>query len=228
LADAGNTLEERLAELERFAVLAAHELAAPLHVVAGYASLLEDTNLDPEQRDYVGRIAGTATRMQAMLDGLRRQLPGGEAPRIARVRLQAVVDDVRADVAPLLEEYGAELVAAAPLPDVAGDGVQLGSLLRNLVENAIKYGGGRVEIGAERRAGGWRISVRDNGPGIAPEDQQRIFEPFRRLREGRQRPGAGLGLWLCARIATAHGSRLELESAAGGPTTFSFTLPEAG
>ncbi len=226
-------LERRGDRLESFASVAAHELAAPLRVIAGYAALLLDGSagpLRPEQEDFVRRMASATDRMQLLLDDLRRRARAQAQPDSRDVDLGEVVEDVREDLSVLLGQREARVEATTPMPVVRADQVQLRQLLENLVANGIKYGprrGGVVELAAQREPEAWRISVRDRGPGIAPEDQARIFEPFRRLHTGEERiPGSGLGLAICEEIVAAHGGVLEVQSSPGEGATFSFTLPD--
>ena len=101
-------------------------------------------------------------------------------------------------------------------------------MLMNLVGNAIKFTpeGGRIELAARQVGDQVRVEVRDNGPGIAPEEQQRIFEAFYRLAQtGNATEGTGLGLAITARLVELHGSKLEIESQPGAGTCFHFSLP---
>ena len=110
-----------------------------------------------------------------------------------------------------------------------GDAAALQRAYRNLVENAVKYtpAGGKVELALTREDGAARLSVRDTGPGIAPADAERIFQPFVRLdaARGRETGGAGLGLTIARSIVEAHGGTLSLESAPGAGSEFTIRIP---
>jgi signal transduction histidine kinase len=113
---------------------------------------------------------------------------------------------------------------------VHGDAAALGSAVRNLISNAVKYGGDARWLRIEAAPAGARhvaITVTDRGIGIAAEDRGRIFEPFYRGREAvaRQIQGSGLGLNLVARIAAAHGGRVEVKSEPGQGSAFTLVLP---
>lgn len=224
-------LERHNAELERFVTITAHDLSEPLRVVAGYASLLSEGTtgaLREEQAELVDRIDTAARRMQTLLDDLLRYSQAEYEIEPADVDLGSLLADALADLQAALSDRSARVVVRAPLPVVWGDRTQLRQVLQNLLANAIKFGpevGGIIEITAAPHDDGWRIAVRDRGPGIASEDQLRIFEPFRRLRGTGRLPGSGLGLAICRRIVTRHGGDLEVESAPGEGATFSFTLP---
>ena len=101
-------------------------------------------------------------------------------------------------------------------------------MFRNLLDNAIEYSGDeppRVHLSATDRGGSYEISVRDEGIGIDPDDQDRIFEVFERLHGREEYDGTGIGLALCQRIVERHGGRMRVDSEPGEGSTFSFTLP---
>lgn len=223
--------QPRHAAARSFVTIAAHELSEPLRVVAGYASLLADGTagaLGDEQADLVERIDTAARRMQQLLDDLLRYSHAEFELEPADVDLGSLLADALADLQVALSDRSARVVVRTPLPVVWGDRTQLRQVLQNLLANAIKFGpdvGGIIEVAAAPHDDGWRIAVRDSGPGIASEEQLRIFEPFRRLRGTGHLPGSGLGLAICRRIVARHGGGLEVESAPGEGATFSFTLP---
>ncbi len=100
-------------------------------------------------------------------------------------------------------------------------------ILYNLLSNAVKFtpDGGRVDVGVRAENGDVRVEVRDTGIGVAPEDQQEIFEEFRQVGRERSREGTGLGLTLTKRFVELHGGRIWLDSTPGKGSTFTFTLP---
>lgn len=227
-------LERLNAELDRFVAVAAHDLSEPLRVVAGYASLLLDGTAGPlsdTARDFTGRIDSAVDRMQQLIDDLRRYSQIDALLEQTQVDVGDVLADVLEDLREMIRERNAQIEVESDLPVVWGDRVQVGQLLQNVIGNAIKFGpaaNGLVEISAAHADDGWRVSVRDYGRGIAPEDQVRIFEPFRRLRGTGHLPGTGLGLAICRRIVTAHCGSIDVESKLGKGATFSFTLPDRG
>jgi len=126
-----------------------------------------------------------------------------------------------------IEEQQAKIMHA-PLPVVMGNSVLLLQLFENLIGNALKYSRPeeppRIVVSAESRDSYWLFRVEDNGEGIAPEYQNQIFEPLKRLHSA-DIPGTGLGLTLCLRIIERHGGRIWVESQVGQGSTFHFTLP---
>jgi signal transduction histidine kinase len=110
---------------------------------------------------------------------------------------------------------------------VRGDRERLRQVIQNLVDNAVKYSsaGGRVRLSAMADDGQVLIDVEDSGPGIAPEDQQLIFEKFGRSSGGTTKPGTGLGLFIARSIAEAHGGSLDVESVPQRGSVFRLELP---
>ena len=208
-----------------------HDLRNPLQIVLLKAQLLARRGAGDEatQRG-VGSILAAGRRMERMLRDLAdsARLEGG-----ALLRLERVSVDVRAFVADALDlTHGvfdpARVAVVVPdgLPPVDADPDRLDRVLVNLVGNALKYSPGRVVVSAARSGEFVRISVSDEGPGIAPADQERLFERYYRghRHEGE---GLGLGLYIVRRLVEAHGGCVELTSAPGEGSTFSFTVPIA-
>ncbi|MEZ5394971.1 MAG: ATP-binding protein [Bryobacterales bacterium] len=116
-----------------------------------------------------------------------------------------------------------------PLSTVTGNPSHLGSLLENLIDNAIKYrteAAPRIHVSYVQEDDVWRFRVKDNGIGIAPEYGDRIFEVFQRLHAASDYPGTGIGLSLCRRIVTRYGGKIWVEGDVGRGSSFLFTLPK--
>jgi signal transduction histidine kinase len=131
------------------------------------------------------------------------------------------------DLTLAMEESGT-IVHREKLPTVSVDREQLIRLFQNLLSNAIKYRQDKapeVFISATRGAGEWIFSVEDNGPGIAPEHRERIFQIFQRLKLRSEVTGTGIGLAICRRIVNRHGGKIWIEEGARGGAVFKFTLP---
>jgi signal transduction histidine kinase len=148
------------------------------------------------------------------------------------VALQSLVEDIHRQATLLGQDRNIEVVLGTVMPAVVqGDELRLRELLLNLVENAVKYShpGGKVEIALLTDSRHASLSVTDQGIGIAPADQARIFDRFFRtdLARSHTKKGTGLGLAICAWIAEAHGGRIDVKSAVGHGSTFTFTLPLA-
>ncbi|GIX06322.1 MAG: hypothetical protein KatS3mg115_0725 [Candidatus Poribacteria bacterium] len=229
-------LNDRLAtsnvELERFAYVASHDLQAPLRSVLGYGELLERRYrevLDAKGQEFLAYLLDGARRMQRMIESLlqlaRVDTRGGN---FVPVEVGPLLEEVLQTLGPQIEETQAQ-ITIQPMPRVVADPTQLAQLFQNLIANALKFHGERppqVTISATRREGEWEFCVRDQGIGIAPRDQERIFEMFRRLQPEDDSPGAGIGLAICKRIVHRHGGRIWVESELGKGAAFFFTIPD--
>jgi PAS domain S-box-containing protein len=216
--------------LKQFAYAAAHDLQEPLRNVAVFAEIIE-RELQARQLENVPDrlqvIREGAHRMHTLVrDLLNYSSVVGDGDRVSLVDSAAALEKVRQNLKQVIEDNRAEIIAG-DLPVVRVHEAHLVQLLQNLVGNAIKYRGAAdplVEVSAEPGRGEWIFSVKDNGIGIAPEFHDRIFGVFKRLH-GRDIPGTGIGLALCARIVSHYGGRIWVESSPGLGATFRFTLP---
>lgn len=224
-------LRMRNEDLERFAYVASHDLKEPLRMVSNYLGLIEQRYaeaLPDDAREFMAFAVEGAQRMDALLNGLlayARVESEGREPQ--PVPLEGVLEDVVANLRVSIDETDAT-VTWSELPTVEGDPAQLSQLLQNLVSNALKFHGDeppRVHVDATPEDGSWRVSVHDEGIGIAPVHQERIFEIFQRLHHRDEVDGHGVGLPVCKRIVERHGGTIHLESTPGEGSTFSFTLP---
>ncbi|WP_306216049.1 sensor histidine kinase [Actinoplanes sp. RD1] len=233
LAATNAELRRSNTELEHFAGVVSHDLAAPLAVVGGYLELLGDeygTVLDPQAHQWITAAARAVTRSQALIDSLLQYARAGSSPcRRTEADLSEVADQALMDLRDVIGSAGAAVTVAPDLPHLAGDPVLLRQLLQNLVGNAVKYRRpdvpARVRVAGQRRGGDWLITVADNGIGIAGPDRERVFEMFTQVDTATA--GFGVGLSTCRRIVERHGGRIWAEATPGGGTTVAFTLPEA-
>jgi len=232
-------LEAANADLEAFAYIAAHDLRAPLRGLQGFAAaVLEDYTdaLDPLGQQYLQRIAATARQMDTLIsDLLRYSRLSRSALQIQPVALRQIVSEALAQLLPQITERNAEIVVAEGLPAVAAHHTTLAQTVVNLLNNAIMFvtPGVRpqIRVWAERRAEDGRMYVRlwieDNGIGIAPHHQQRIFQVFERLHSQDAYPGTGIGLAIVRRGLERLGGRVGVESAEGRGSRFWIELPAA-
>ena len=210
----------------RFLATASHDMRQPLHALTLYLSALDRRVQTPEARDIVKKMERAAESMVGMfatlLDLARIQADVVE-PEISDFPLQDVIDRL------IAEHPGADIVAryAAPSLSVHTDAMLLERLLRNLVSNGLKHGGGSVRIVAAPSDGRVQVSVIDQGPGIPTEDHQRIFDEFVRLEGKGASEGLGLGLAIVRRIADLLDLRLTLQSTLQHGATFSILIPAA-
>lgn len=233
LAERSRELARSNAELERMAYVASHDLQEPLRMVASYVQLLERRytgQLDADAHEFIGYAVDGAKRMQALIDDLLAiSRVDTKARPMQAVNLNDVLATALRSLRIAIEESGAR-IDAAQLPAVRGDAAQLAQLFQNLLANAFKFcrEAPRVAITAEQDGAMWRISVRDNGIGIAPEYRARVFGMFQRLHGVRAYPGTGIGLAICQKIVERHGGAIHAEGAQDGGSVFVFTLPACG
>ena len=224
----------RLSQLRAdFVSLVSHELRSPMAAVIGAARTLQDRwrMLTPDQREsFLGLIGDETSRLAALVGDVldtSRIEAGTFSYRFEDVDLLRLVEDA-VETASLAQQDVAVVTAIhGVLPVVRGDRARLRQVLGNLIDNAVKYSpeGGEVRVTAAALNGSVRISVRDDGPGIPRDQQERIFEKFGRVDvPGASKPGTGLGLFIARSIAEAHGGALDVSSAPPG-TTFTLVLP---
>jgi signal transduction histidine kinase len=226
-------LERSNADLTEFTRVVSHDLNEPLRTVSNYVQLLARRykgRLDENADEFIGLALEGVKRMQALIDGLLAysQVETGEWS--LAVDCAALAQETLDLLAASIKESGA-MVTVEPLPTVTADYVQMGQLFQNLLSNAIKFkgeGAPSVRLEARREPGRWRFSVIDNGPGIEPDQRDRIFGSFQRLHSREEYPGAGIGLATCRKIVERHGGRIWVEPAPGGGSAFRFTIPDAG
>jgi len=225
-------LERSNADLEAFAYLASHDLAAPLRAVGGFVSLLGRRyvdQLDDDAREIIGHAVDGVQRMQTMIDDLLLYSRAGTTDlQREEVAAGELVTAALRDLAPAVAESGAQ-VEVGELPTVRADATQLQRVFQNLLSNAMKYTAPdvspRVVVRSGPADGGWEIAVADNGIGIEPRNADRVFEMFARVHGGADYRGTGLGLAICRRIVERHGGRLWVEANPGGGSVFRLTLP---
>jgi PAS domain S-box-containing protein len=220
---------------DQFLSTMSHELRTPLNAVLGFSDLLADERYGPlndRQQRYVGHIHSGGKHLLRLISDIL-DLSKIEAGRMELTREQVTVASAFAEVIsslyPLAEKKSQALLQqVAPNLCVHADAMRFKQALMNLAGNAIKFtpDGGRIELAARQVGDQVRVEVRDNGPGIPPEQQQRIFEAFFRLAQtDSATEGTGLGLAITARLVELHGSKLEIESQPGEGTCFYFALP---
>ncbi len=213
-----------------------HELRTPLNAIIGFSQVLREGmagSVNPKQMEYLDDITSSGNHLLSLINdvldlskveagqvelevhpfSLREALERG----VVMVRERATEDGVRV-----------AFVADPEVDVVDGDERRIKQVIFNLLSNAVKFtpAGGEVDVTATRVNGEVRVSVADTGPGIAPEDRDRIFEEFQQSETGvGQREGTGLGLALSKRFVELHGGRIWLESELGRGSTFTFALP---
>ena len=223
-------LDRANTDFEEFVSMAAHNLRQSLRDIAAYSQLMSETyasRLDSDAGEYLGRIQEGAASMQSLLADVVDYWAAADGGReSSRTDMEAVLCHALLCADKQITERSA-VVTHDPLPAVTGDFEILTKVLHHLTKNAIEYceaPSPRVHISSKRVDLDWAFSVEDNGPGIDPAFQGRIFQVFKRLH-GKEHPGNGLGLAFCKKAIEWHGGRMWVKSAPGEGSTFYFTLP---
>jgi signal transduction histidine kinase len=233
LAEKVRELETQTAELDAFSHSVAHDLKSPLSVIAAYADLLEDEPLSEANRQsYLQAIKTSSHRLHGIIDALLTLANVRREPvPLIPVEMGTLIEKTRQALQLEIATSQAQLSCAPTWPRVLGYGPWIEQMLQNYLSNALKSGGRppHIEIGYEALNGTppfARVWVRDDGPGLTPTQQAKLFTPFTRIHTDRAKRH-GLGLSIVQRIAEKLGGQVGVESAVGQGSKFYFTLPVA-
>lgn len=227
-------LQARNEELDAFAHSVAHDLKNSLGRIIGFAEFLEEnyaTLSDEELCNYLHMVAQNGRKMGNIIDGLLllSSVRQAEEADIKPLDMARIVSEAQGRLTDLIESYQAEIILPDTWPMAIGYAPWVEEVWVNYLSNAIQYGGQppRVEVSASIEAdGNVRFSVRDNGPGLTPEEQARLFTPFTQLAQARAK-GHGLGLSIVRRIVERLGGQVEVKSQIDQGSVFTFALPGA-
>jgi light-regulated signal transduction histidine kinase (bacteriophytochrome) len=210
--------------------MAAHNLRQSLRDVDSFSQLMAETyasRLDAEAGTFLDNIRHGAASMQSLLtDVVDYWATGTGDGRASPTDMEAALRQALLSLDKQIIEAGA-VVTHDSLPRVCGDFATLTKVLHHLIRNAIQYRGTtapRIHVSARRDGPDWIFSVQDDGPGIDPAFQDRVFGVFKRLH-GEAHPGSGLGLAFCKKAIEWYGGRIRVESTLGAGSTFYFTVP---
>ncbi|MBF0557461.1 MAG: PAS domain S-box protein [Nitrospirae bacterium] len=232
LRDYSFELERSNKDLESFASIASHDLQEPLRGISGFAQLLKKRytgKLDKDADEFVSYIVDGADRMQQLIkDLLEYSRVSSRSNPFKPTDFNSVVSRALANLKMAVEDNSAG-ITCEELPTIAADESQMVSLMQNLIGNAVKYHGNEpplVRVSAYKEGTEWVFSVADNGIGIDPKYNERIFRIFQRLHKRDTYSGTGVGLAVCKRIVEKHGGSIWVSSEPGKGSVFYFTIPE--
>jgi light-regulated signal transduction histidine kinase (bacteriophytochrome) len=217
-------------ELEEFTQIASHDLQEPLRKLVAFSDLLRD-DLGRDLPEDVERdlrfIRDGAQRLHTLVqDLLALARTGASSVKCESIPAGVCVDRALEMLALRVKETGAE-ISRDPLPEVMADATLLSEVFQNLIGNALKFSGEsppRIRITAVREGQGWTLGVRDHGIGLASDQHEQIFKPFRRLHPSGKYDGSGVGLAICRKAIGRLGGSIWVESEPGRGAHFRFTL----
>jgi len=193
-------------DFEQFVCAACHNLRQSLRSIRLLSESVPDSGIENEVQ-----------AMESVLSGMvEYSLACSGETVLARVQMEDVLQQV-------LVPLDKNLITHNPLPPVLGDAAQLATVLRHLLDNAIKFHGTQIHVSARQDGSQWVFAVHDNGPGIEAPYRERVFVPFKRLH-GQDYPGNGLGLAICRKLIERQGGKIWVESEPGCGTTVLFSI----
>lgn len=231
LEEALKDLEEKNEALEKFAYVAAHDLKSPLLSISGLANLLVEeykVKIDNEGMEMLGMIIHSSENLASLVDGL---LQYSKSDSVLNQEKSIIgLKEMKTEMLELFNfDHSVEMTINSSLSSIKANKTAINQILINLVANAIKYNDkelAKIEISVSETSKKYKFSVKDNGPGIAPENQQKIFNIFEKLnsqdRFGRE--GNGIGLATVKKLVEKLGGAIKVDSDLGNGATFNFSI----
>jgi PAS domain S-box-containing protein len=227
-------LTSTISDLEAFSYSVSHDLRAPLRAMEGYAQLLQQKlrgKLDPLTQDFLNRISNSAQRLDALVQDVLKYSRVARAPvELQPVNLDKLVDGIIKDY-PSLQPAKADIEVRKPLLPVRGNEAFLTQCISNLLSNGVKFvkpgNRPRVRVWTQPSRDSVRVCFEDNGIGVAPENQHRIFGIFQRMHSHKEYEGTGIGLAIVKKAAERMNGHVGIESKVGEGSRFWLELPKA-
>jgi two-component system, OmpR family, sensor histidine kinase KdpD len=212
-----------------------HDLRTPLSSIkAGVTSLLDEDAVhgESQRRELLETILEETDRLNRVVGNildLARARAGAMTPSKQLIAVDEIVESVVHRMNPVGAGVRVRTVARGDVPEIRADAVQLDQVLTNLIENAVRFSpaAGEVTVFLAPWRSGVQVRVTDGGPGVPPDERERVFEPFYRRDDG-HRTGSGLGLAIARAIVVAHGGRIWIEGVPAGGAAVVFELPSGG
>ena len=229
-------LKELNKNMEHFVYAVSHDLKEPLRMIRMYTQLLNKSlgsQLTPTNSEFMAYVLDGTDRMQQMLEGLLHYSRLGKIDdKGQEVNLEDIIIIVKNNLAFSIKDHNAQVLTSGNLPTIKAHSTFVMQLFQNLISNAIKFHHNErqpvIKIQSRESAGGYTISVIDNGIGIAEEFQARIFEIFAKLHHHNEYEGSGIGLATCKKIVSNMGGTISIKSVVDEGTTFRIWIPKQG
>lgn len=219
-------LENRNAELDKFAYVVSHDLKAPIRGIYNVIQWIEEdlnNEMSPEMKKYMSIISGRTKRIESLINGLLDYARVRKKTAVESIDLDKVIKEIVEDMVPrnfIVERFD--------LPVILGERLKIEQVFTNLISNSIKYNSqieGRIVVSCKTFNDHYQFSVKDNGIGIDPEFHRKIFEIFQTLREKGEKESTGIGLAIVKKIIDEQNGEIWVNSELGSGTEFVFTWP---
>jgi light-regulated signal transduction histidine kinase (bacteriophytochrome) len=231
--EAEQALKKSNEELEQFAYVASHDLQEPLRTVSNYAELLQRRyrgKIDNDADEFLGYMEESVQRMSRMIkDLLEYSRVGKNIQDFGVIDTSATVREVVDSMQNMVQQKGAKIIETGGLPRIQASRSHITRLFQNLIANGIKFNKStfpEVTVTVEKIPNYWKFRVKDNGIGIDPAYNERIFGIFQQLHTKSEYEGTGIGLTICKKIVEKLGGSIWVESRIGEGSSFYFTIPD--
>jgi PAS domain S-box-containing protein len=227
LAETALLVKQRNQDLDQFAHIVSHDLKAPLRAISNLTTWIEDDlegQIPAETQEHLALMRSRVDRMEGLINGLLEYARVGNTPaNLATFNLEDLLAEI-IDTLSISSSFTIDL--PKNLPPITTNRLLLSQVLANLLGNAYKHherSDGWIKVGAQHQEAIWTFTVADDGPGIAPENQERVFNVFQTLAPHDRQENTGIGLSIVKKIVESQGGNITLESEIGRGTTFKFT-----
>ncbi|HTF82049.1 MAG TPA: PAS domain S-box protein, partial [Cytophagales bacterium] len=231
-AELTEKMEAKNKELEQITYIASHDLQEPLRTITGIVNIMNQQyveQLDEDADKYLKFMKDASERMRNLIKGLLDYSRMGKGNEAIYFDSKEVLHEITQDLAVYIHESKAKITIVGNLPYIKAFKTEFRLLLQNLISNAIKFRNKGIDpeitIYANKENNSWKFGVKDNGIGIEPKYQEKIFMIFQRLHNRTEYEGTGIGLSHCKKIVELHGGRIWVDSYPGEGSTFYFTIP---
>lgn len=221
-------------ELQQFSFIASHDLKEPLRAIAGYSELLNmccqgKYESSAGVKQYSKTIIERVLRLSNLIDDLLTYSRSNrdDTMVVERVNLDALLMTITKDLAEKIKQSNSSVAVKKFNFNITGDRISLESLFKNLVSNAVKFGGKNIVLRHEDCGEFYKFFIEDDGIGVDEESINKLFRPFYRIHTKDQYEGSGLGLFMCKKIVARMGGQIGVKSVKNNGTTFWFTLPKS-